>query len=187
LGVPSVAGVRCGCGHVRGAGRPGRRGGGRWRCARPGMSAGAGSARRDWDGPSCRWQRCATARIVPRVGPRRVRRGEAQSYLALCRPGADSRGLVRRQVVQDHIDGSAVGAGGPDGLQRGQGVVAAFAQPGNAPQLVIAQGVDAVGVGDHGQRGCRLRTRPSDPVTSRRPQARYQADCKPDVKAGGAH
>ena len=41
---PSVAGVRCGCGCVRGAGRPGRRGGGRWRCARPGTAASGGPA-----------------------------------------------------------------------------------------------------------------------------------------------
>src|SRR5271165_5447980 len=32
-GGPSVDGVRCGRGRARGAGRPGRRGGGRWRCA----------------------------------------------------------------------------------------------------------------------------------------------------------
>src|SRR5256885_1082503 len=31
-GGPSVAGVRCGCGPVRGAGRPARRGGGPGRC-----------------------------------------------------------------------------------------------------------------------------------------------------------
>ncbi len=55
---------------------------------------------------------------------------------------------VPRNIFQDDVDGSAVGAGRPDGLERGQGMVAALAQPGNAPQLVIGQGVAAVKVAD---------------------------------------
>src|ERR1035437_9845180 len=44
-GGPSVAGARCVCGLARGAGRPGRRGGGGWGCARAGKAAGSGPAR----------------------------------------------------------------------------------------------------------------------------------------------
>ncbi len=41
-------------------------------------------------------------------------------------PGPDAGGGVRGEVVQDHVDGCAVGSGGPDALQRGQGVVPPF-------------------------------------------------------------
>src|SRR5262249_47341598 len=58
------------------------------------------------------------------------------------------RGLVGRQVVQDDEQPVAVRAGGPDRLQRGQGVVGALTAPGHAPQLVIAQGVAAVEIPD---------------------------------------
>src|SRR5512132_2190698 len=54
-GVPSVAGVRCGCGRVRGAGRRGRRGGGRWRCASAGRRAGGGPGRCGSGGLSRPW------------------------------------------------------------------------------------------------------------------------------------
>jgi hypothetical protein len=41
---------RCGCGRVRGVGRPGRRGGGRWRCASAGKAGVRGSGRCGWGG-----------------------------------------------------------------------------------------------------------------------------------------
>ena len=53
-GGPSVAGVRCGCGRVRGAGRPGRRGGGHERCASVGRPAVSWPARCGSGGPRCR-------------------------------------------------------------------------------------------------------------------------------------
>ena len=49
---PSVAGVRCGYGRVRGAGRPARRGDGRARYASAGSPAAAGPARGDCGSPS---------------------------------------------------------------------------------------------------------------------------------------
>ena len=51
-GGPIGGGVRCGCGLVLCAGRPGCRGGGRWRFATAGSAAGGGLARRDWGGQS---------------------------------------------------------------------------------------------------------------------------------------
>lgn len=48
MGRPSVVGVRCGYGRVRGVGRPGRRGGGRWRCGDVSGRAGRGPGQ-------CRW------------------------------------------------------------------------------------------------------------------------------------
>jgi len=48
VGGPSVGGVRCGHGRVRGVGRRGRRGGGRWRCASVGRRVDHGPGRRGW-------------------------------------------------------------------------------------------------------------------------------------------
>ena len=75
-------------------------------------------------------------------------RGQAQLDLVPGCPGPDRGGLVRRQVVHDHVDGCAVGACAPDRLERGQGVVPAFAAPVHPPQLVIAQAVAAVEIAD---------------------------------------
>ena len=70
------------------------------------------------------------------------------STLAWSARAADGRGLVRGQVVHDHEERVAAGAGGPDGLQRGQGVITALAAADDAPQLIIAEGVAAVEVAD---------------------------------------
>src|SRR5258705_11502492 len=79
-----------------------------------------------------------------RVGPGGVGRGQAQFDLVPRGPGPDGRSLVRREVVEDDVDRCVVGAGGADGLQRGQGVVAAFAAAHHAPELVVADAVAAV-------------------------------------------
>ena len=85
---------------------------------------------------------------LDRVGPGGVGRGEAQLDLVLLRPAADRRALVGGEVVQDHVDRGAVGAGGPDRLQRGQGVGRALAAAVDAPQVVVADRVAAVEVAD---------------------------------------
>ena len=85
---------------------------------------------------------------LDRIGPRRVRRREAQLDVLPPGPAADRRGLVRRQVVHDHEQPVPAGPGGPDRLQRGQGVVGALVLAGHAPQLVIADAVAAVEVAD---------------------------------------
>lgn len=63
---------------------------------------------------------------LDRVGPGGVGRGEAQFALVLLRPAADVRSGVGGEVVQDDVDRGAVGSGGADRLQRGQGVGGAF-------------------------------------------------------------
>ena len=85
---------------------------------------------------------------LDRVGPGRVGRGEAQLDLVARGPGPDGGGLVRRQVVHDHVDRGAVRAGRTDRLERRQGVIAALAAPVHAPELVIAEAVAAVEVAD---------------------------------------
>ena len=50
--VPSGGLSRCGRGRVRGVGRPGRAGRGRWRCASAGRRAVGGPGRRGWGGRS---------------------------------------------------------------------------------------------------------------------------------------
>ena len=54
-GGPSVVGVRCGCGRVRGVGRPRRRGDGHVRCASAGRPGSCGRARGGWDGSWHPW------------------------------------------------------------------------------------------------------------------------------------
>ena len=83
-----------------------------------------------------------------RISPRRVRRREAQLDVFPSGPAADRRGLVRRQVVQDDEQPVPAGPGGPDRLQRGQGVHGALVLAGHAPQLVITHAVAAVEVAD---------------------------------------
>ena len=85
---------------------------------------------------------------LDRIGPRRVRGREAQLDVLPPGPAADGGGLVRRQVVHDHEQPVPAGPGGPDGLQRGQGVIGALVLAGHAPQLVIADAVAAVEVAD---------------------------------------
>ena len=70
------------------------------------------------------------------------------SMLARLAQAPDGGGLVRRQVVQDHEEPVAAGAGGPDRLQRGQGVIGALALSHDAPELVIGEGVAAVEIAD---------------------------------------
>ncbi|GAA3011879.1 hypothetical protein GCM10020229_24120 [Kitasatospora albolonga] len=50
------------------------------------------------------------------------------------------------EVVQDHVDRGAVGAGGADRPEGGQGVRGALAAPVDAPQGVVADRVAAVEV-----------------------------------------
>jgi len=50
------------------------------------------------------------------------------------------------QVVQDDEQPVTAGAGGPDRLERGQGVIGTLALGGHAPQLVIADAVAAMEV-----------------------------------------
>src|SRR5450755_1357177 len=85
---------------------------------------------------------------LDRVSPRCAGRREAQLDVRAPGPGPDGRGLVRGQVVHDHEQPVPAGPGGADGLERGEGVVAALAAAGHAPQLVIGQGVAAVEVAD---------------------------------------
>ena len=108
---------------------------------------------------------------LDRIGPGRVRRREAQLDVLPLGPAADRRGLVRRQVVQDHEQPVAAGPGGPDRLQRGQGVTGALVLADHAPQLVIAQGIAAVEVADavgavvgRAQPGRVFARRPAGPV-----------------------
>ena len=56
------------------------------------------------------------------IGPGAVGRGEAQLDAVLGAPVPDRLGLVGREIVQDDVDGLAVGAGGPTRLDRRQGV-----------------------------------------------------------------
>jgi len=85
---------------------------------------------------------------LDRIGPGRVCRREAQLHVLPPGPAPDGGGLVRGQVVQDHEQPVATGPGGPDRLQRGQGVIGALVLADHAPQLVIAEGVTAVEVAD---------------------------------------
>jgi hypothetical protein len=62
-------------------------------------------------------------------------------------PAADGRGLVGRQVVQDHVDRPPVGPSGADRFECRQGV-GALAAPGGAPLLIVAERVAAVEVAD---------------------------------------
>jgi hypothetical protein len=66
-------------------------------------------------------------------------------------------GLVRRQVVHDHVDGGAVRSSSPDGLERGEGVVAALAAPEDTPQLVNSEAAAAVEVADPVRAGIGRR------------------------------
>ena len=86
-----------------------------------------------------------TARSGPRSGsPRTPRSGSDQLDLVADRPGPDGGGLVRRQVVHDHVDGCTVRAGRPDRLERRQGVIPRLSAAGDTPQLVVADAVAAV-------------------------------------------
>jgi hypothetical protein len=89
---------------------------------------------------------------LDRVGPRGVGRGPTQLDLVACRPGPDGWGLVRRQVVHDHVDRWAIGSRGADRLERRQRVIAALAPAGDAPQLIIAE--DESSRGSSGWRAC---------------------------------
>src|SRR2546429_5681205 len=73
---------------------------------------------------------------------------EAQPGVLAPGPAPDRRGLVRRQVVHDDEQPVPVRPGGPDRLQRGQGVIGALMLAGDAPQLVIAHAVAAMEVAD---------------------------------------
>src|SRR6266702_2790625 len=73
---------------------------------------------------------------------------EAQPGVLPPGPAPDRRGLVRRQVVHDDEQPVPVRPGGPDRLQRGQGVIGALMLAGDAPQLVIAHAGAAVEVAD---------------------------------------
>ena len=57
---PSECPSRCGCGRVRGAGRRGHRGGGRWRCAGAGRRTGPESAR-----CGCRLRKLTDRPVMP--------------------------------------------------------------------------------------------------------------------------
>jgi len=83
-----------------------------------------------------------------RVGPGRVRRREAQFDVGAVGPAADLGCLVRGEVIQDDEQPVAVRAGGADGLERAERVAGAFVFPGDAPELVGAQGIAAVEVAD---------------------------------------
>ena len=78
------------------------------------------------------------------VGPGTVGRGEAQFDVVAGRPVAQVGGFVRREVVQDDVDGIGVAARGSDGFQRGDGVGRRFAGTHHAPQRVVADRVAAV-------------------------------------------
>ena len=106
-----------------------------------------------------------------RVGPGRVRRRQAQLDVLPPGPAADRRGLVRRQIVQDHEQPVPARPGRPDRLQRGQGVTGALVLADHAPQLVIAHGVAAVEIADavgpvigRPQPGRVFAFRPAGPV-----------------------
>src|SRR5207244_753604 len=60
------------------------------------------------------------------VGPGGICRCEAQFDVGVPGPGADGGCLVGRQVVQDDVEPVAARAGGADGLEGGQGVIAAL-------------------------------------------------------------
>jgi hypothetical protein len=149
-GDPSVVGVRCGPGPVRGVAQREDVGVPRVGVAPaqvvlqpPGQRRMVGVVRGAHDEAA---QRPELG--LDRVGPGRVGRGQAQFDVVGCGPGADLRGLVGREVVHDHVDGCAVRASRPDRLQRGQRVIAALAAPGHAPELVVAEAVAAVEVPD---------------------------------------
>jgi hypothetical protein len=112
---------------------------------------------------------------LDRIGPRRVRGREAQFDVLPLSPAADRRGLVRGQVVHDHEQAVASAPGGPDRLERGQGVIRAFVLADHAPQLVIAEGVAAVEVPD--AVGAVIGRAQPDRVFARRPAS---AVARPD-------
>src|SRR5229473_2685741 len=64
---------------------------------------------------------------LDRIRPRRVRRRETQLDVVLGAPGPDLLRLVRREVVQDDVDGLAVGPGVPARLDGGEAVLDALA------------------------------------------------------------
>ena len=171
---PSVGGVHCGSWPVLGVAPRGRRGGARGCCASAGRPASGAPAP---DG--CGWSEAPIVKV--RNGPNWASMGLAQEALVgvrhsstLCpaAQAADGGGLVRRQVVHDHVDGCAVGSGRPDRLERSQRVVPALAPPGDTPQLIVAEAVTAVEVADavravirRGQPGRLRLRRPGRAVT----------------------
>lgn len=73
-------------------------------------------------------------------------RSAGQCDVGAVGPAADLGCLVRGEVIQDDEQPVAVRAGGADGLERGEHVAGAFVFPGDAPELVGAQGIAAVEV-----------------------------------------
>lgn len=119
--------------------RPGRRGGGRWRCASAGGRAASGllgvvGVVGIGDGGLP--QRSGVR--SDRVRPGGVGRREAQFDLVLLRPAAaDVAVLVADQAAEDDVNGCAVGSGGAGRLQRGQRVCGALPAVVDAPQAVV--------------------------------------------------
>ena len=73
------------------------------------------------------------------VGPGTVGRGEAQFDVVAGRPVAQVGGFVRREVVQDDVDGIGVAARGPDGFSAATVLVAdlrARTTPHSASSLI---------------------------------------------------
>jgi hypothetical protein len=102
------------------------------------------------------------------VCPGGAGRGEAQLDVVAGGPGADLGGLVRREVVQDDVDRGTVGAGGPDRFQGGEGVLAALASSGDAPELVVTE--DESSRGSTGCRACACRSRAAASGATRAPR-----------------
>ena len=98
---PSGAGVRCGCGSVRGAGRPGRRGGGRGRCASADSSGGCGPARCDSVVRAAHYEGADRPELRIGLAPRRIGRREDTARRRPAWPsGGSPRVLLADGVVQ---------------------------------------------------------------------------------------
>src|SRR5258708_29958387 len=124
----------------------------------------AGAARRGWARPRRPWSGmagCASRAATAGTMPRHRSASPAPALLAFA---ADAGPFAA-------LGGQDVGAGGPDRLRRGQGVIGALAAADDASQLVIAhavaavEGADAVGaVVGRGQPGRPLARRPGRAV-----------------------
>jgi hypothetical protein len=91
------------------------------------------------------------AMVKLRSGPNWASIGLAQEALVGVRHSStllrEHHARIAGVVFADRLSG-AVRAGGPDRLERGEGVVAALAAARHAPELVVAEAVAAVEVAD---------------------------------------